>query len=65
MQLSVVAPCYNEVDSVSELYRRVSQVCRDQVGDAYEIVLINDGSADGTWSAILSLTERDPHRVQI
>jgi dolichol-phosphate mannosyltransferase len=65
MQISVVAPCYNEVDSVPELYRRVSRVCQDQVGDAYEIVLINDGSSDGTWPAILALTERDPHVVGV
>jgi dolichol-phosphate mannosyltransferase len=65
MQLSVVAPCYNEVDTVPELHRRVSRVCQDQVGDAYEIVLINDGSSDGTWPAILALTERDPHVVGV
>jgi dolichol-phosphate mannosyltransferase len=65
MQLSVVAPCYNEAESVPELHRRVSRVCQDQLGDAYEIVLINDGSSDGTWPAILALTERDPHVVGV
>jgi len=63
--LSVVAPCYNESESLPELHRRVSQVCRDQVGDSYELVLINDGSADGTWSSIRSLAETDPHIVGV
>jgi dolichol-phosphate mannosyltransferase len=65
MLLSVVAPCYNEIESLPELYRRVSKVCQDQAGDAYEIVLVNDGSSDATWSAILALTERDPHVVGV
>ncbi len=65
MLLSVVAPCYNEVESLPELHRRISAVCRDQAGDSYEFVLVNDGSRDGTWSAILALTEKDSHVVGV
>src|SRR5215467_10453632 len=63
--LSVVAPCYNEFGSLPELYRRVSKVCQDHVGDTYEFVLVNDGSSDGTWSSIRSLAETDQHIVGV
>src|SRR5262249_39932235 len=53
--LSVVAPCFNELATLPELHRRVTKVCQAQAGEDYEIVLINDGSSDGTWSAILAL----------
>jgi dolichol-phosphate mannosyltransferase len=63
--LSVVAPCYNEFDSLPELHCRVSKVCSDQVGDSYEFVLINDGSSDGTWPSIRALAEADSHIVGV
>src|SRR5215510_11602498 len=63
--LSVVAPCFNEIEALPELYRRVTNVCREQAGEDYEVVLINDGSSDGTWSAILALAAADPHVVGV
>ena len=63
--LSVVAPCYNEAESLQELYRRVSAVCRNTMGVDYEIVLVNDGSADTTWADIRALTRQDPHVVGV
>jgi polyisoprenyl-phosphate glycosyltransferase len=50
--LSIVIPCYNEEACLPELVRRVSDVARTQCGDDYEIILINDGSSDGTWANI-------------
>lgn len=63
--LSVVAPCYNEADGLQELYARVTAASRSVVGDNYEIVLINDGSSDATWSSIRALAESDPHVVGV
>jgi len=63
--LSVVAPCFNEFATLPELHRRVAKVCQVQAGDDHEIVLINDGSSDGTWSAILALAAADPHVVGV
>ena len=60
--LSVVVPCYNEKDVLPEFHRRMSNVCRD-LGVSYEIVLINDGSNDGTWDAMLQFGRTDPHVV--
>ncbi|MEJ1974401.1 MAG: glycosyltransferase family 2 protein [Lacunisphaera sp.] len=58
-KLSVVAPCYNEEAGLAEFVRRVKSVCA-QLGCAYEIVLVNDGSRDGTLRAALDLASRDP-----
>ena len=63
--LSVVAPCYNEEHSIAEFHRRVSAACATQSGDAYEIVLVNDGSTDATLPALQALAESDPHVVVI
>ncbi len=43
MDLSVVVPCYNEEESLVEMYRRVKAAC-DDVRVSYEIILVNDGS---------------------
>lgn len=63
--LSVVVPCYNEADAIGELHSRVSKVCRESVGEDFELVLIDDGSGDQTWGAIASLAASDLHVVGI
>jgi glycosyltransferase involved in cell wall biosynthesis len=63
--LSVVAPCFNEADGLAELHRRVSAACADVVGDAYEIVLVDDGSSDATALILAELAHRDPHVVGV
>jgi polyisoprenyl-phosphate glycosyltransferase len=55
-KLSVVVPCYNELDSLPELVRRVANACTQCVGDDYELILVNDCSTDGTWAEILRLS---------
>lgn len=62
--LSVVVPCYNEIDGIDELYSRVSAVCR-KLGATYEIVLVNDGSTDATRAAILDMVAKDSRVVGI
>jgi glycosyltransferase involved in cell wall biosynthesis len=59
--LSVVVPCYNEEKGLIELYTRLSAACGDAVGDDFEIILVDDGSTDGTWPLIQRLAERDAH----
>ena len=63
--LSIVVPCYNEEGCLAELHRRLSAAAQAVVGDAYEIVLINDGSKDRTWPIMQELAESDPHLVAI
>ncbi len=56
---SIVAPCWNEEKSLPELYRRVSEVM-DGIGEPWELVLINDGSSDGTIEVMRQLHGADP-----
>ncbi|MBL4805227.1 MAG: glycosyltransferase family 2 protein [Alphaproteobacteria bacterium] len=63
MELSVVVPCYNEDESVEELHRRVTAACKDSGVKTYEIVLVNDGSSDGTLAKMKAMVEADPHLV--
>ncbi len=63
--LSIVVPCYNEEGCLAELHRRLGAAANAVVGDAYEIVLINDGSRDRTWPIMQGLAEKDPHLVAI
>jgi polyisoprenyl-phosphate glycosyltransferase len=65
LRLSVVTPCYNEQESIDELHRRTSAACCASVGADYEIVLVNDGSRDQTWAAMIMLVDRDPHVVAV
>ena len=55
---SVVVPAYNEEQIVDELYRRVRSVM-DGLGEPWELVLVNDGSSDGTLDRMLALREKD------
>jgi dolichol-phosphate mannosyltransferase len=65
VRLSVAIPCYNEEGNLHELHQRVSAVCRDEVGEDYEIILVNDGSSDGTWTIIDQLAQTDRHIIGI
>ena len=56
--LSILVPVYNEAESLRELYRQISAV-GGVLSTAYEIIFIDDGSRDGSWSIIEELAERD------
>jgi len=55
--VSVVAPVYNEIETLPEFHRRVTDVL---AGRKYELVLVNDGSNDGTGLLLQQLAARDP-----
>jgi dolichol-phosphate mannosyltransferase len=55
-QLSVVIPLYNEEATVDELRRRLGEVL-DRVEPDYEVLLVNDGSRDGTAEALRGIAE--------
>ncbi|MBI4927011.1 MAG: glycosyltransferase family 2 protein [Anaerolineae bacterium] len=56
--LSVIAPIFNEHDSLPELYRRVSGVL-DGLGETWELILVDDGSSDGSTDIIRGLAQQD------
>ena len=51
LELSVIIPLYNEVETVDELAQKVSSVL-EGIGRSYEIILVDDGSDDGTGEAL-------------
>jgi len=59
MDISVVIPLYNEVESLPELTAWISRVMMDN-GFTYEIILVDDGSNDGSWEEIARLQDNNP-----
>jgi len=57
---SIVAPIYNELQNIPELYRRIREVMGG-MGEAWELVLVDDGSTDGSTEKIRELARADGH----
>lgn len=55
--ISIVVPVYNSAQTIPELVRRLTEVAGG-LGRSYEIVLVNDGSADESWAAITEQASR-------
>lgn len=58
--ISVVAPCYNEEEVLTELLRRLKSVLTS-LGVPYEIILVDDGSRDSTWEMMQEFQKQDGH----
>jgi dolichol-phosphate mannosyltransferase len=63
--LSIVVPCFNEEACLPELHQRLSSAARSAAGDDYEIVLVNDGSRDSSWSIMQRIAAGDPHLLAV
>lgn len=59
MDISVVIPLYNEEESLSELTQWIDRVM-DENRFTYEIILVDDGSNDGSWGVIENLYRINP-----
>ena len=62
--LSIVAPCFNEEGVLPEFLRRVGAVL-DGIGGSAEIVLVDDGSRDGTWRLLIAAAADDKRVVAV
>ena len=64
--VSIVAPCHNEEPNVEPLYRAIRFQLHSELWQ-YQLVLVDDGSTDGTWPAICRIAQRDPrvHGVRL
>ena len=59
MDISVVVPLLNEVESLPELTSWIARVMTENKF-TYEVILVDDGSTDGSWQMILKLKESNP-----
>jgi dolichol-phosphate mannosyltransferase len=57
---SIIAPIYNERDNLPELHRRVTEVM-DSTREPWELILVDDGSSDGSSDIIRELAKKDKH----
>ncbi len=60
MQISIVIPLLNEQESLKELHDWIVKVMQSN-HFLYEVIFIDDGSIDGSWDIIESLTKSDPN----
>jgi glycosyltransferase involved in cell wall biosynthesis len=59
VDISVVVPLYNEKENLADLHQQLTAALRP-LGRPFEIVLVDDGSSDGTREDLLELEARDP-----
>jgi glycosyltransferase involved in cell wall biosynthesis len=59
LQISIVVPVYNEDESLPELCEWISRVCHAH-HFSHEVILIDDGSTDQSWTVIANLSAKYP-----
>jgi glycosyltransferase involved in cell wall biosynthesis len=58
LDLTIVIPCYNEVENLRPLTTEISTALADQ-NLVYEVIFVDDGSSDGSFACIRDLHEED------
>lgn len=56
MDISIIIPSFNESESLPELTSWIDRVVKSN-GWSYEIIIVDDGSTDGTWNTVKELSE--------
>jgi glycosyltransferase involved in cell wall biosynthesis len=60
MDISVIVPAFNERESLPELSAWIARVMQEN-GYSYEVLIVDDGSTDGSWDTVRELAGADPH----
>jgi glycosyltransferase involved in cell wall biosynthesis len=59
MDISVVIPFFNEAESLPELSAWIERVMKEN-GFSYEVLMVDDGSTDGSWDIVKGLSAANP-----
>ena len=59
LDISVVVPLFNEAESLPELVAWIDRVAREN-SLSYEVIMVNDGSTDGSWEVVKELSTKYP-----
>jgi len=65
LRLSVAVPIYNEAQLIPELLRRLTGVLDRVAGGPHEIVIVDDGSTDGSREALLRAAATEPRLIVV
>lgn len=65
MKLSFVIPCYNSAGNIESVLNEIKETMNTHPETDYEVVLVNDCSADGTAGLIKRLAEEDQHLIAV
>lgn len=57
--ITIIIPCYQEAENIYPIYRRIIDVISSITHFDWQLLFVNDGSNDGTFSIIRSLAEKD------
>lgn len=57
-KISIIVPVYYNEDTLLKLYEEMKERILDTIGD-YEIVMVNDGSSDGSWEIMNQIRDMD------
>lgn len=62
-KISFIIPCYNSTHTIGKVVEEIREVMTYSMSDyGYEVILVNDGSPDGTtYDAILDILKKQPH----
>jgi glycosyltransferase involved in cell wall biosynthesis len=63
-EISVVIPLFNEVETIPHLVERLATAL-DRLGRPWEVVIVDDGSTDGSWPALAAAHAADPRFTAI
>ncbi|MCC6695628.1 MAG: glycosyltransferase family 2 protein [Candidatus Hydrogenedentes bacterium] len=63
--ISILIPVYNEEESLRPLHEEITAALRPFAQRGYEVILVDDGSADASFDVCKSLHEGDPEHVRV
>lgn len=61
MKVSIIIPIYNNENNIKPLYEDIKKKFIEKIDFGYELVMVNDGSKDESYEAVLALAKTDPN----